>query len=51
MITKCGLKNAQYRISNLENSLRESIDYMLRYSWKETRNICNRAIAKVIRPL
>ena len=49
--TKMGFKNTKYHIDQLEDSLRNTVDYMLRYQWKETRNICNRAIAKVIRPL
>lgn len=35
----------------VENSLRESIDYMVRHQWKETRNIVNKAMSKVVRPL
>lgn len=32
-------------------TMKKSIDYMLRYQWKESRNIINKAIAKVVRPL
>ena len=31
--------------------MKEAIDYMVRYQWKETRNIVNKALSKVIRPL
>lgn len=34
----------------MESSLRKTIDYMLRYQWKETRNIVNRALSKVTQP-
>ena len=39
------------RFEKVEKTLRESIDYTLSYQWKETRNIINKAIAKVTRPL
>ena len=39
------------RFEQIERTLRESIDYMVRYQWKETRNIVNKAVAKVTRPL
>lgn len=46
-----GLKDARFRFEQIEASLRNTIDYMLRYQWKETRNIVNRALAKVAKPL
>ena len=31
--------------------MRKAIDYMLRYQWKDTRNIVNKALSKVTLPL
>lgn len=44
-------RNHHARLEQLQDTLRHSIDYMLRYQWKETRNIVNRALYKVTRPL
>ncbi len=42
---------ANSRFEQIEKTMIESIDYMVRHQWKETRNIVNRAMTKVIRPL
>ena len=39
------------RLEQMERTMRQSIDYMLRFQWKESRNLVNRAISKVVRPL
>lgn len=42
---------ANVRHEQLEKTLKDTIDYVVRYQWKETRNIVNRAMTKVVRPL
>ena len=44
-------RDANAKFEQVEKALRESIDYMVRYQWKETRNIVNQAMSAVIRPL
>ena len=49
--TEFNFERHRMRFEQVESSLREAIDYMLRYQWKETRNLVNRALTKVTRPL
>lgn len=49
--TQYDLKVNNMRFNQIEKTMKESIDYMIRYQWKETRNIVNKAISKVTRPL
>ena len=39
------------RFETLETTVRSALDYVIRHQWKETRNIVNRSLSKVIRPL
>ena len=39
------------RFETLENTVKSALDYVIRHQWKETRNIVNKALSKVIRPL
>lgn len=45
------VKDMRQKVEKLEESLRNSIDYMLRYQWKDTRNLLNKALTKVAQPL
>ena len=50
-MTNMELKSMNSRFEQMENTVRETIDYVVRYQWRETRNIVNKAMSKVIRPL